>query len=138
VASLISWESEYVAQSADEALRAAEVGEGREGASAKNQAVEFLKSILPVNIPVSVCEIERDAVDARLHQSGKPIGQNKPIRDARKALGVITKKAGFGGVGWVWVLPNPPLVPTDTIGARSQGWAPMDPEGTYGPAEGGK
>lgn len=135
VASIIDWENEYVTQTADEALTATEQRSGANSGTAKEQAVEFLLSILATG-PMPVREIDREAVAAGLHEDGKPIGQNKPLRDARKALGVVATKAGFGAAGWVWALPAAPLVPSAPIDAHSQERASMDREGTYAVSEG--
>jgi putative DNA primase/helicase len=128
VASFVDWENEHVALSADDALRATETAEGAHGGSAKDQAVEFLQSILAPGVPVLVQDIGHDAVGAGLHEAGKPVAQNKPLRAARSALGVETKKLGMGQ-GWAWVLPK---VPSDPEGAHSQDRAPSDMEGTFG------
>jgi putative DNA primase/helicase len=130
VASIVDWESEYVTQSADEALTATEKRSGADTVSAKEQAIEFLRTELAAG-PVAVKDIEREAVAAGLHEDGKPIGQNKPLRDARKALGVNATKGGFGTAGWFWAPPDAPLVPSPSIGAHSQRRAPMDLTGTY-------
>jgi hypothetical protein len=111
VAAYIDWELNHVTQSADAALSAPQqLSEGEP--SAKDEAAEFLQDLLAGG-EMPVKEVEREAVAASLHESGKPIGQSKPFRDARKALGVKTRKAGFGKKGWVWVLPTPPKVPSD-------------------------
>jgi putative DNA primase/helicase len=128
VASFVDWENEHVAQSADDALRATETAEGTRGGSAKDQAVQFLQSILAPGVPVLVQDIGRDAVGAGLHEAGKPVAQNKPLRAARSALGVETKKLGMGQ-GWAWVLPK---VPSDREGAHSQDRASSDVEGIFG------
>jgi hypothetical protein len=64
-----------------------------------------------------------DAVAAGLHEDGKPIGQNKPLRDARKVLGVESMKSGAHSARWVWMPPTP-KVPSKAEGAHSWGRAP--------------
>jgi putative DNA primase/helicase len=131
VASLIDWENDYVAHSADEALSASEQGPEAGGATAKEQAIDFLQAVLSSG-PKSVRDIEAEAVAAGLHEAGKPIGQNKPLRDARKALRVETRKSGAHAAGWVWMPPCTPKVPSKPEDARSWGRAPSISEGTFG------
>jgi hypothetical protein len=130
VASYIEWDSDHVSRSADEALLAAEQ-RASGGVSAKEQAIEFLTEALPPGVPVPVEDVERDAVAAGLHEDGKPIGQNKPLRDARNALLVESNKLGIGR-GWVWTRPK---VPKPSEGARPQEWASSGSEGTFGDEE---
>jgi hypothetical protein len=87
VASVVDWEDSYVNYTADEALSATEARKDGHGAATK-QAVDFLLSILAGG-PVSVKNVEAEAIAAGLHEAGKPIGQNKPIRDAKRKLGVV-------------------------------------------------
>jgi putative DNA primase/helicase len=135
VASLIDWESDYVTRTADEALSASEQGPESGGATAKEQAVEFLLAVL-ANGPKPVRDIEAEAVAAGLHEAGKPIGQNKPLRDARKVLGVETKKSGAHSAGWVWMPPLTPKVPSKAEDAHSWGRAPSTSVGTFGEDDG--
>jgi hypothetical protein len=135
VASMIDWENDYVARSADEALSASEQGTEAGGATAKEQAIDFLQAVL-ANGPKPVRDIEAEAVAAGLHEAGKPIGQNKPLRDARKALGVETRKSGAHSAGWVWMPSDAPKVPSKPEDAHSWGRAPSDLVGTFGDDEG--
>jgi putative DNA primase/helicase len=135
VASLIDWESDYVTRTADEALSASEQGPESGGATAKEQAIEFLLAVLSSG-PKPVRDIEAEAVAAGLHEAGKPIGQNKPLRDARKDLGVETKKSGAHSAGWVWMPPCTPKVPSKAEDAHSWGRAPSTSVGTFGEDDG--
>jgi putative DNA primase/helicase len=127
--SKIDWDPEYVDQSADEALSAAEVNSTT--VTAKAQAIEFLRTVL-ADGPMFVKKIEEQAIEAGLLVCGDAIAQDKPIREARKALGVVPKKDGFGSAGWLWSLPADALMPSNRIDAHSQDRASMDAEGTYG------
>jgi putative DNA primase/helicase len=127
VASIIDWEGEYVTQSADEALSATEQRTREKSGTAKGQAIEFLRSELAAG-PVAVRDIEQEAVAAGLHEDGKPIRSNKPLRDAKMALGVQTKKLGMAQ-GWVWCLPK---APSDSEGARQDNRASSDKGGAFG------
>jgi putative DNA primase/helicase len=131
VASVIDWEGDYVARTADEALSATEQGSEAGSATAKEQAIELLRSVL-TDGPRSVKDVESEAVAAGLHEAGKPIGQNKPLRDARKALRVESKKSGAHSAGWVWMPPCAPKVPSNPEDAHSWGRAPSALEGTFG------
>jgi putative DNA primase/helicase len=115
--SRISWESEPVKISADQALAA--LDGGREAKSQKAEAIEILNDILAAG-PVSAAEVKRRATEAGVSP--------KALRSAREALGVVTQKAGFGE-GWVWTLPKMPSDPED---ARLSTWAPSGPLGTFG------
>jgi hypothetical protein len=64
VASFVDWESEYVTQSADEALSATEQ-RGPDGSTVTEQAIEFLKVVL-ADGPKPVKDIEREAAEACL------------------------------------------------------------------------
>ena len=136
VASFVDFENEHVTQTADEALSATEQRSGTDGATAKEQAVEFLQTIL-TDGPVPALDIEREAVAAGLHEDGKPIGQNKPLRDAKKRLGIVTKREGFGrGAKYRWEMPPASWMPSNSMDAHSQDRASMDQEGIHGENEG--
>jgi len=64
--------------------------------------------------PLPVKDIERQAVEAALLGEGKPIGQSKPFRNARQALGIITDKTGMRE-GWTWALPKMPSKAEDAL-----------------------
>ena len=102
LASSVSWESQPVTMTADEALSVGGTGEPTD----RSDYVEFLRTALTDgSLPVK--EIERQAVEAGLLGEDKPIGQSKPFRTARKELGVITEKSGMND-GWSWALPKMP------------------------------
>ena len=111
----IVWGTEHVSQSADDALAAAEGGSHEH--SAKNAAIEFLRVVL-ANGPVSVAEVQRQAVEAGLLQKGKLFGQSKPFRSARQALGIEPKRIGGG---WILELPNKNTVLSDHSDALEPG-----------------
>jgi RecA-family ATPase len=92
VASYVVWDSEPVALSADEALRASEDGGDR---SAAAEAEEFLRDLLR-NGPATA----RDGED---HARALCISR-RTLERARKKLGVIAEKAGLQE-GWTWRLP---------------------------------
>jgi len=94
--SQISWGTQHIDESADEAL-----GDQAEPTH-KDEAIDFLRKIL-ANGPVPVATVEAEAQAARLLGESQPISQSKPFRSARNALGVITEKDGISG-GWVWAL----------------------------------
>lgn len=100
VASAVAWEGSHVDYNADTLLNA----HGERGPTAKDDAMEFLQRILGPG-PVSVREIEREARDCGLLGENAQVGQCKPLRMARKALGIKVQKTGMQG-GWVWSLPE--------------------------------
>jgi hypothetical protein len=59
--------------------------------------------------PMKVADVEAEARNAGLLGPEQLIGQSKPFRTARKALGIEPKRSGFGKNGeWVWALPDTP------------------------------
>jgi RecA/RadA recombinase len=101
IGSAVCWDSSPVDMTADQALGAAGLGEP----SAKDDAIEFLKSVLASG-PMPVKDIEAQAIDAGLLVTGKSLSQSKSVRDARKALGITSRKEGVAADGrWVWALP---------------------------------
>ena len=105
----IAWSTQHVAMTATEALAAA-VG-GNDEPTATDDAVDFLLKAL-ADGPLPVKEVQRQAVEAGLLGEGRPIGQSKPFRNARKVLGIITDKGGMRE-GWTWELPKMPCKPED-------------------------
>jgi len=81
--------------------------------TAADDAINFLrKALADGRLPVK--EAECQAIEAGLLAEGKPIGQSKSFRTARKALGVITGKGGMRE-GWTWELPKMPCKPEDAL-----------------------
>jgi hypothetical protein len=115
--SQICWESEPVQITADQALAAHEHDD--ESRTAKSEAADFLAEALAAG--------PRSAKDVTTEATARGITP-KPLRDARKALAVMTEKDGMTG-GWVWSLPKAPNTPED---AREKTWASSGPEGAFG------
>jgi putative DNA primase/helicase len=105
VAPCIAWSTQHVDMTAAEALAAA-VG-GNDESTDTDDAADFLRKVL-ADGPLAVKEAERQAVEAGLLAEGRPIGQSKPFRTARKTLGIITDKGGMRE-GWTWALPKMPF-----------------------------
>jgi putative DNA primase/helicase len=101
--STVGWESGHVNETADSAL----TFDGGQAGTAKDDAIELLQRIL-ADGPLLVREIEREARDCGLLADAAQIGQCKPLRAARRALGVKVSKDGMRG-GWVWALPDAPV-----------------------------
>jgi putative DNA primase/helicase len=132
VSSNIFFESEHVSQSSDEALIASENRGAVAGqTSSKMEAIEFLREIL-ANGPVEVLEVERQARAATLLDDDKRLRQNKPFRDARKDLGVLSTRDGFGpGARHYLSLPGTPCAPQKIMCAHSGEGAHMGNLGAY-------
>jgi putative DNA primase/helicase len=106
---IIFFENEQVSQSIDEALTASESrrGDGSQ-TSGKEDVVEFLTEVLAAG-PVDVLEVEVQARSAGLLGDTKRISENKSFRTARKHLGILSTRDGFGqGARYVLSLPGPP------------------------------
>jgi putative DNA primase/helicase len=121
VASYVHWEDAPVTISADQALGAAEDTGSR---TTKEEASDFLRDILG----------QGEVPAADVQQAAKKAGlSSKPLRSAREALKVKSRREGFGpGAVWYWSLPSSPLMPSPPIGAQHRDRASMDPEGIYG------
>jgi putative DNA primase/helicase len=106
LASNISWETDHVTASVDEALAASESQGADEGRTGKDDAADFLRDLLAAGA-MPVLEIEREARDAGLLGQDSPISQNKAFRSARTVLGIAPKRTGGTGANgkWVWELP---------------------------------
>jgi putative DNA primase/helicase len=111
VAPCIAWSSQRVRITATEALAAA-IG-GNDEPTATDDTVDFLRIAL-ADGPLPVKEVERQAVEAGLLGEGKPVGQSKPFRNARKMLGIVTDKGGMRE-GWTWALPKMPSKAEDAL-----------------------
>jgi putative DNA primase/helicase len=135
LASNISWDTDHVTASVDEALIASETRSGGESRSGKDEAADFLRSVLS-NGPVAVADIEAEARAAGLLGKESPIGQNKTFREARKELGVVSSRDGFGpGARYVLSLPNGPWMPKNSMDAPLEKRAPMANRGIHGDSE---
>jgi hypothetical protein len=108
--SKIAWGTEYISNSADNALAAAEGHVGND--SGRSDAIKFLKAVL-ADSPTPVLEVERQAIEAGLLHTGQTLAQSKPFRAARKALGIESKKGTGVGGGWVLELPTASKMPLD-------------------------
>jgi putative DNA primase/helicase len=132
VASNIFFENEYVSQSSDEALTASE-NRGGDGSqtSGKEDVAEFLTEVLATG-PVDVLEVERQARLAGLLGDTRRIRENKSFRAARKQLGVLSQRDGFGpGSRYVLYLPGTPCAPNLAMGAHSRDGAHMENPGAH-------
>jgi putative DNA primase/helicase len=134
---IIFFENEQVSQSIDEALTASE-NRGGDGSqtTGKEDVAEFLTEVLAAG-PVDVLEVERQARLAGLLGDTKRIRENKSFRAARKHLGVLSERDGFGpGSRYVLYLPGTPCAPNLPIGAHSREGAPMENLGAHDGIEG--
>lgn len=96
-APIIAWEPEPLERTAYEALAVRE--QTLEQTTATDEAIEFLKALLSKG-PVGAREATKNA---------KQVGiTDKPLRDARKKLGIVAKKPTFTG-GWEWDYPEDAL-----------------------------
>jgi putative DNA primase/helicase len=131
LSSNIFFESGLVTQSIDEALTASESRRGGGQTSSKEDAAEFLAEIL-AHGPVDVLEVERQARAATLLDDDKRLRQNKAFRDARKDLGVLSTREGFGpGARYVLGLPGTPCAPKNSMRAHAPEGAHMGNPGAH-------
>jgi hypothetical protein len=124
VASYVHWEDTPVTISADQALGAAQSTGSR---TMKDEAADFLRDTLG-----------RDEVPAEdVQQAARKAGiASKPLRVAREALKVRSRREGFGpGAVWKWSLPGGSIDALAPIDAHPRDKASMDPEGIYGSKE---
>jgi putative DNA primase/helicase len=131
VASYVHWEDTPVTISADQALGAAESTGSR---TTKEEATDLLRDILGQG------EVPAEEVQQAARKAGIT---PKPLRAAREALKVRSRREGFGpGAVWYWSLPSGPLhnqgvqlsgplMPSPPIDAQPRDRASMDPEGIY-------
>jgi putative DNA primase/helicase len=94
VASRVAWDSAPVTVTANEAVR----GSNTEPLPKRADAEALLREELASG-PVAATTIEELATDLGISE--------RTLRRARKDLGVVPKKDGFGG-GWTWSLPDKP------------------------------
>jgi hypothetical protein len=139
LASGVCFDSDPVEISANDALTASEGGVGGEGdRSNKDEAADFLRAVLAGG-PEPVKEIERQAIEASLLGDGKPIGDSKVFRLARKKLGVKShRQGGAAGAGqWVWELPGEPKAPQESLRRPTPGEGALANSGRLSGQEGG-
>ena len=107
VTSRIAWETGPVTISADAAL-AAHDGDG-ESRTQKSEAMDFLRDMLSAG-PRRAADIRSDA---------REIGINpKPLKSAKKALGIQSEKSGMED-GWMWAMPpKGPSIAEEAQGER--------------------
>jgi hypothetical protein len=100
--SCVAWETAPIEKTADDVLGV----NGNKEATAKTERIEFLEMLL-AGAPKKVSEIETEARDAGLLSENQPIGQSKPFRAAREALGIKPyQPKGQKRAGWFWALPE--------------------------------
>jgi putative DNA primase/helicase len=133
LSSNIFFESDHVSQSIDDALTASESkGTAPGGQTSKDDAAEFLNEVLAQG-PRDVLEVEALARAATLLGVDKPLRQNKAFRDARKDLGVLASREGFGpGARYILSLPGSPCAPKNTMCAPLETRAHMANPGAHG------
>lgn len=130
IGSSLAWDSAPVTMTADQALG----GGGDDGGhTAKDDAADFLRDVLAAG-PLPAKDIERLAAEAGLLGNGKPIGQTKAFRLARKDLGIVPARTGGLGAGgqWVWALPTPKM-PSNTYDALAPEEGTLGSEGHLSP-----
>ena len=104
LASFVRFENEHVSATADEALRAEH---DPEAGTDKQAAIDFLQTMLAEG-PCRCELIQEEARAAGLLSEDQSIGQSKPFRSARKALGIKPyQPKGAKAGGWIWALPDP-------------------------------
>jgi putative DNA primase/helicase len=95
-ASRVEW-GERIEGTAREVLQEAETAPDRD-AGAVTAAADFLRALLAAG-PMAASKVYAEAQGSGLSQAS--------IRRAKKALGVIVKREGFGRGGeWIWSLPD--------------------------------
>jgi hypothetical protein len=106
LSSNVMFEAAHVSASIDEALSASESrGSGEKGTN-KDEAANFLRTVLAGGA-LPVLQIESEAREAGLLGPDSPISQNKAFRSARKELDIAPQRQGGTGAKgqWVWGLP---------------------------------
>jgi hypothetical protein len=74
--------------------------------TAKAACIKFLQTLL-ANGRIEVADITTEALAAGLLAEGRRLKDNKPMRDARAALKIQTRRVGFGkGARYFWALPR--------------------------------
>lgn len=101
----ISWGTQYVDESADEAL----APDTASDPTATDDAEELLQAIFAdaKGGPVELCDIEAEAKAAGFVVPEGGLRQSKPFRKARDRLGLVTVREGFGrNAIHYWSLPS--------------------------------
>jgi hypothetical protein len=94
--------------------------------SGKEDVAEFLTEVLAAG-PVEVLKVERQARLAGLLGDTKRLRETKSFKAARKDLGVLSTRDGFGqGARYVLSLPGIPCAPQKPMGAHSREGAHME------------
>jgi putative DNA primase/helicase len=119
IGSHIVWDADPVETTADQALAAAAGKDGKDKATEKNAAVEFLGQFL-ANGRAAVPDVQDAAVAAGLLTEKQSIGQSKPFREARKKLQIkpYQGKGDQAGV-WFWELRKAGQMPSGESDALS-------------------
>ncbi len=94
--SRISWGTQHIDETADEALAE------KSDPTMTSDAVEFLQIVL-ANGPMTVADITREARAALLLGEDQELRKSKPFQSAKKILSIATHKSGLAE-GWVWTL----------------------------------
>jgi putative DNA primase/helicase len=129
VASTVLWDETPVTNTADQVMAANTAIDTPR--TAKADCVEFLQNLLSGGW-MEVGDIAAEAISAGIHSEAKQLKDNKPMREARAALKVETKRDGFGrGARYFWALPGTPWTPSNPIDAPSNNRAPMDQQGAH-------
>ncbi|MFH1176769.1 MAG: hypothetical protein V1750_05125, partial [Acidobacteriota bacterium] len=85
---------------------------------ALGDAKAFLIDLLGSGLPVVVHSVLKRANGAGIAE--------KTLRRAKKALGVVARKEGFGASGeWCWMLPEVPKMAKEPIGGQSPSMAAL-------------
>lgn len=101
IASRVVWDSEPVDMTAEDAL-----SPPKGGPTETDEATDFLRNIL-ADGPKPVNDIQKQARAASLLREDQPLGQSKPFRSARMALGIKPREIkGVRAGGWLWALPT--------------------------------
>jgi hypothetical protein len=121
MSSNVMFEGDYVSESIDEALNASESRRGGEKRTSKDEAVDFLRTILAAGA-LPVLQIEAEARDAGLLGPENPISQSKAFRSARDNLGITPQRRGGAGAKgqWVWGMPDAAKMPSGPYDALSR------------------
>jgi putative DNA primase/helicase len=127
--SRIMYESTPISITADQALAALDSNAGSKPADAEVEA--FFQDVLGCG-PTDVSEVETMARKAGLLGENQRLAQNKAFQRARKVLGVISNREGFGkGARYVLTLPASPCAPENPMRTPLQTRAHMTNPGAH-------